>query len=141
MKGFKYHFIHKSVVEFHAASFISHAAEETAQKFYSKLEGGKWPKWQEELRFLSQIDRYRYLKYFYIPSLKAALLDAGVDLNQSVATIQVSIVEGLKAFDTIATHFVDGSETNVPQMSFSIGDFGAEVGFVAHNLQMSYLAA
>jgi hypothetical protein len=74
-EGLQYQFVHKSVAEFHAAYFVSRAPEDTAQKFYLRTSADfkKWIKWREELAFLSQIDRYRYLKYFYLPSATSAL--------------------------------------------------------------------
>lgn len=80
-EGFQYHFIHKSVAEFHAASFICHTSEENAVKFYSAVLNTKWQKWRQELVFLSQIDRYRYLRYFYVPSSLEALTPYGISAN------------------------------------------------------------
>jgi len=78
-EGFQYHFIHKSVAEFHAASFISKTSEENAIRFYSAMSSRtKWSKWRQELEFLSQLDRYRYLRYFYVPSTIEAFRKLGV---------------------------------------------------------------
>jgi hypothetical protein len=58
-------FIHKNIQEYHAALFIQGQPEDTAIAFYAAMEK-KWQNWKEELGFLKQIDRYRYLKFFYI---------------------------------------------------------------------------
>lgn len=78
-EGFEYHFIHKSVVEFHAAAFISRTTEDNACRFYVGMTTGKWYKWQQELTFLSQIDRHRYLKHFYVPSALEAMRNFKID--------------------------------------------------------------
>ena len=65
-------FIHKSVQEYHAALFIKEQPDDTSISFYTAMRK-HWSQWTQELRFLNQIDRYRYLKYFYIEALKAAL--------------------------------------------------------------------
>jgi hypothetical protein len=80
-EGFDYHFIHKSVVEFHAASFIGHASDDNARKFYAGVSGGKWQKWRQELEFLSQIARPRYLRHFYVPSSLNAMREFAIDAN------------------------------------------------------------
>lgn len=65
-------FIHKIVQEYHAALFIKEQPDETALQFYRSMKLN-WKQWPQELRFLNQIDRYRYLKNFYIAALKSAL--------------------------------------------------------------------
>jgi len=73
--GGAYRFIHKSVQEYYAASYIKHRTEYNAQKFYSsfvKLSEEELDRrgiWGQELRFLSEIDQYRYNKYYLLPSL------------------------------------------------------------------------
>jgi hypothetical protein len=94
-EGFQFQFIHKSVAEFHAACFILRASDEIAASFYSKLVGGKWQKWRQELVFLSQIDRYRYLRHFYVPTLKKTLSDFGVDgdVAHQIGEVSVDLVK------------------------------------------------
>jgi hypothetical protein len=77
-EGFDTHFIHKSVPEFFSASFIRGLHNEAAQRFYSQMEGSVWNFWGQVLQFLSQIDRYRYAKFFAIPKLTSALSQLGV---------------------------------------------------------------
>ena len=82
-EGFDYHFLHKSVAEFHAASFISHTSEENARKFYDGVRDQKWQKWRQELEFLAQIDRVRYLRYLFVPSATQAFAEFGIDTNDT----------------------------------------------------------
>jgi predicted NACHT family NTPase len=66
--GLEYKYVHQSVQEFFAASFVKASNDEFARKFYDRLsEPNKWRGWEQELSFLVEIDRYRYLKLFYVP--------------------------------------------------------------------------
>lgn len=65
-------FIHKSVQEYHAAVFIRDQPENSGIAFYKAMDT-RWKHWLQELRFLSVIDRYRFLKYFHIPQLRQLL--------------------------------------------------------------------
>lgn len=79
-EGGEYKFIHKSVQEYHAACFIKNQPEDSGEKFY-KAGWSKLHRWQQELSFLSMIDKYRFLKYFAIPDMKRAL---GVPRDEDV---------------------------------------------------------
>lgn len=87
-EGFKYHFVHKSVQEFFTANFIRTLTEESAEKLYGRLRGGRWEDWIQEIRFLEEIDKYRCYKYFLEPvyreELKCLLNDDGT-LNKQHA--------------------------------------------------------
>lgn len=63
--GFEYSFIHKSVTQYYAASFVRGSSEEFAAKFYALA--AKTQSWDLELKFLSQIDTYKYTKWYEIP--------------------------------------------------------------------------
>ncbi|WP_434575587.1 NACHT domain-containing protein [Pseudomonas sp. Z3-6] len=52
-------FLHKSIMEYHAASFIQSSSDEFAAKFYDKAPID-YENWAETLSFLSYIDEYRY---------------------------------------------------------------------------------
>lgn len=72
-EGLDYHFIHKSVREYHAANFIKRRPDSFAIKFYETMLRGKWEDWKQELNFLSQVDEYRFTKYFLIPHINDIL--------------------------------------------------------------------
>ncbi len=65
-------FIHKSVQEYHCSLFIKGQPDESVKLFYEGVKP-KWMAWDDELEFLSSIDRYRFTKYYYIPELSDAL--------------------------------------------------------------------
>lgn len=58
-------FLHKSILEYHAAAFIKGSSEEVCKKFYEKAPGNVYV-WLDVLVFLSYIDSYRYSKYFVL---------------------------------------------------------------------------
>jgi len=64
------HFIHKSVVEFYAASSVRSLSEESARGFYEQLLGRSHYPWRQVLNFLSQIDRCRHARYFELPLIE-----------------------------------------------------------------------
>ena len=73
-EGEECRFIHKSVEEYHSARFIKHQPDVIAQQFYRHAVelkdsihlGGNW---EQELRFLFMIDKYRFLKWFLVPAV------------------------------------------------------------------------
>lgn len=82
--GNLYRFIHKSVQEFYAAYFIKRKAEPVTKRFYSdlidKVPGGL----RESIRFLGEIDKYRFNKYYKLPySLK--ILNRDINTLSDVA--------------------------------------------------------
>ena len=68
LDGREYRFIHKSIQEFFAASYISRVSEENSNHFYTTVSQGSY-NYKAELGFLRMIDQYRYYKYFFSPSL------------------------------------------------------------------------
>jgi len=62
-----YRFIHKSVQEYYAAAYIKHTPDAVVQKFYSNCIEHGTTRWGQELRFLQEIDMYRYYKFFSLP--------------------------------------------------------------------------
>jgi len=56
-------FLHKSLLEYYAAAFIKHSTDDVAKLFYEAAAENYRP-WEEVLRFLSDIDPYRYSKEF-----------------------------------------------------------------------------
>jgi hypothetical protein len=76
-------YIHKSVAEFYAAAFVRRAIDSVAEKFYKQLRTAKWNYWRVELAFLSEIDSYRYARYFLLPCIHNVLRDfANCETNQ-----------------------------------------------------------
>jgi len=68
-EGNSFRFIHKSVKEFYAASFVASLPDIAAKKFYSQILQS-WSRWEGELSFLAHLDTYRYTKYFLLPDIE-----------------------------------------------------------------------
>jgi hypothetical protein len=71
-EGKEYRFLHKSIQEYFAASFIKYKPESVAIKFYTNLIADGY-KWEQEILFMEDIDKYRFYKYYYIPLSKNIL--------------------------------------------------------------------
>lgn len=65
-EGLEYHFIHKSIREYHAASYIKFSPTELKEKFYSNALRHS-SKYYNELQFLSVIDEHSYNQLFLLP--------------------------------------------------------------------------
>lgn len=136
-EGFQYHFIHKSVAEFHAASFIAHASEENAHRFYEGVRKSKWNKWRQELVFLSQIDRYRYLRYFFVPSAQEALVSIGVDLQSISEPVSISEDQMRDRLNRNHLHFDPGSPPkSTPSTHMTIAEL---INYCGYELEVEYL--
>jgi hypothetical protein len=57
------------VLEYYAAAFIKHSSDEVAKLFYQAVDDN-YRTWQEVIRFLADIDPYRYSKEYAINELK-----------------------------------------------------------------------
>lgn len=78
-EGFEISFIHKSVAQYYSASFVSKSADKFAEKFYELALNNS--NWDLELKFLSEIDSYRFNKLFEIPLLKRICGEIGINID------------------------------------------------------------
>lgn len=61
--------------------------DEVARRFYQLALGeGKWLQWDQVLRFLNQVDKYRASKYFFIPAIESTLRE--FESIEKVASIE-----------------------------------------------------
>jgi hypothetical protein len=58
-------YLHKSILEYHAASFVRSSSDETAEEFY-QIAAEELPVWEEVLGFLKYVDEFRYGKYYVL---------------------------------------------------------------------------
>ncbi|ELY5181616.1 NACHT domain-containing protein [Vibrio cholerae] len=73
-EGFNYHFIHKSIREYHSAKFISGAPNELKKRFYTMAKQSIY-KYRVELDFLSVIDEHYFNKFFLLPTYESIFQD------------------------------------------------------------------
>ncbi len=70
--GTRYSFIHKSVLEYHAAAYIAALRDDDrSEQVYTSLRQRHWLTWQEELLFLKEIDALRFNRFFLIPACES----------------------------------------------------------------------
>ena len=69
-EGGIYSFIHRSVQEYHSASFIAGRDDSVVSEFYRLLREDGWRDWGQELAFLMQLDPPRFWQHFGIPTLE-----------------------------------------------------------------------
>lgn len=83
-EGFELSFIHKSVAEYYAASFVRDSSDEFATQFYA-LACDAPEDWELVLKFLSQIDKYRHAKYFMIACLASAESEFDINICENIS--------------------------------------------------------
>ncbi len=83
VEGLDFHFIHKSVREYHSANFIKRRPDEFVVKFYQTMLQDSWGDWKQELNFLSQVDEYRFTRYFLIPLIESYFQENKINLTEN----------------------------------------------------------
>jgi hypothetical protein len=138
-EGFDYHFIHKSIMEYHAASYISSSPPQLKMKFYeaAKL---KHFRYVEELHYLSFIDEDSYERNFKVPVYENFLnnfpLNNGELSNQSII-VQITVL-----IRTIGTRIMtfgakfDSGFDNYPLVGLSSVYLSAIRDFISNNFEV-----
>lgn len=103
-EGGRVEFLHQSVQEFFGARYVASRPDEVAQRFYQlALTKGDWKKWDQVLRFLNQVDKFRASKYFFIPILESTLQELdSVDTIASSGRLRESISDKIGVKQTIS---------------------------------------
>lgn len=128
-------FLHKSIAEYHAASFIKRSSESFVKKFYEQAINNE-TKWLEPLKFLRHIDEFRYASLYIMKTYPAELQCLSKTLNTGTsAALNDYIGETLSEF----TINMDGMEIS----SFSLGTRGngRHRGFFATQLVSALASA
>ncbi len=105
--GLDYVFIHKNVQEFFCANFIRKQPDEIAVRFYEAMRS-KWPRWNEEVGFLSTLDQYRFFKHFFIP-IRSELLAHDVQGGRISSELIARLIGQLEV-----VRFVGDEEQPIP---------------------------
>ncbi|WP_148283409.1 NACHT domain-containing protein [Reyranella massiliensis] len=110
-EGLRYHFIHRSVQEYYAASFVRHSEEAFAKRWYSLLHSkGRCSAFAQELAFLEEIDRGRLARFLWIPCFEAACKVNGSDLK---ADRKAAIASVLQLFAVTLFEAVDKKDRRI----------------------------
>ncbi|WP_223437445.1 MULTISPECIES: NACHT domain-containing protein [unclassified Pseudomonas] len=75
-------FLHKSILDYHAAAFVKELPDVRAEIFYSAA-ATKYRRWQPVLSFLSVIDQPRFAKDYYLKTMVQAHTELFEVLNDS----------------------------------------------------------
>lgn len=67
-------FLHKSIMEYHAASFIKNSSDDVARKFYNRAQID-YNSWDTVLVFLSNIDEFRYGREYVLEAYPTLLAE------------------------------------------------------------------
>jgi len=80
-EGLQTTFIHKSILEYFTAAFISELNDEQANKVYETILSDFHDSigFESIVIFLNKIDKYRFTKLFYVPGLDKAFANYGVE--------------------------------------------------------------
>lgn len=131
-------FLHKSIMEYHAASFIQNSSDEFATTFYQKAPD-HFHNWSETLTFLSHIDEFRYGKSYILQEYPPALAKLTSVLEQKTpeALIEYLTSETPNFMIQIEGHtptlFATGSRSR--QHSFSNIILGAVIANAQHEIE------
>lgn len=94
--GLKTAYIHRSIQEFFSAFFVKHlGAEDQVRKIYERINSTTYMNWQQELRFLEQIDKYRYIEYFRLPVIRSFLVGCGYKRDAAVCLTKADFLRFL----------------------------------------------
>jgi len=85
-------FLHKSILEYHAASFIKNSSDEIAKKFYQQAPDN-FQTWETVLLFLSNIDSYRYGRDYILQEYPTELIDISNTLKSGETKALVNYVD------------------------------------------------
>ena len=95
--GINTSFIHKSIQEYFTAAFISEITEDSAiEAIYTRIRTDIWNIWKQELSFLSQIDKQRCIKHYYIPSATSVLKFFEFNSSSKVGATKASIKKAVR---------------------------------------------
>ncbi|PTX98769.1 hypothetical protein DB345_03360 [Spartobacteria bacterium LR76] len=94
--GETYRFIHKSVQEYYVASYIKNKPEIIAKSFFQNLFKSKSPwNFTQEIKFLEEIDAYRFYKFGVIPALKQRFGITALDLREEPKNHHIQSIQDI----------------------------------------------
>lgn len=120
-------FLHKSILEYYAASFVKSLSEDNAKRFYDEAAQDN-ANWDEVLTFLKSIDPFRYCRDYVLPAVErhreriVRPLRAAKDDAEFVSAM-------LKVYPEFRIHYT--RQTDPPRMTFG-GFVRSEKGFATN---------
>ena len=134
--GEDHRFIHTTVQEYYAASFIKQKPELWVERFYNYMKGSKLLEWQQELFFLKEIDSFRYNQYYRLPLLLDTLGIHEKDLDNDLNVLSQDKFKEYIKLISIGLH-IDEKNTGIHSLRTN---FDADIGhnFLHSMVQMDY---
>lgn len=99
-------FLHKSILDYHAASFVKSQNDARAKSFY-RTAFNNFQKWASVIEFLNNIDPVRYAKYYSIECLTPLLTELTEVIKSDTPDQLISYIE--KYIPDLNFQFEDGS--------------------------------
>lgn len=135
-------FVHKSLLDYFPAAFIKNCTDEQSKKIYKSIKS-HWKTWRQVLQFLSQIDRFRFTRYFAIPTLEELLGEFGITDCKIPSGFGKHILEKLFTDETYFT-FALNMDTGKYQFSgcgpfLDIDSYHFKFGFFIHQIMLQNL--
>lgn len=136
-EGFEYHFIHKSIREYHAASFIKNSPLDLKEKFYGIAVKTPYH-YAQELFYLSVIDDFYYNELYFIPSFDNLLKKARWDGEKSNIDIEEFSSIECKFTNKMISSFRSSRESLFNIQNFNISsEIAKEIIVFANSLDVS----
>jgi hypothetical protein len=126
-------FLHKSILDYHAAAFIKNSSEEVTKLFYESTTNGAYKRWKSVLQFLESIDSYRYSKDYVISALPVVLGSLEILLRERSDTSLLAYIDSRHPDFTVAYH--------TDYMPDSFGPMAAEKGIWDDYIDMAIFGA
>lgn len=133
--GIRTAFIHRSIQEFFTAFFIKHLGkEETVKNIYERISGPAVMAWQQELRFLEQIDKHRYIEYYRLPGIRKFLSSCEFSATSRTGVTQAAFVRYLGTQPIIA--ITNSSSPRANKRSFLIVVLSGDANYSSFTLDL-----
>lgn len=111
-EGVKTNFVHKSIQEFFAASFVRRANDAFATRYYATQR--QLPvAWRQENAFLMQIDPYRFGRNFFLPEIRAIEAYCGLSFTDGIPVADERVLELLVGDNILEVTSDDFLDTQV----------------------------
>ena len=86
-------FLHKSILDYHAAAFIKNSSADVAKLFYESVTDTSYRRWSAVLSFLENIDAYRYSNDYILVELPSVLAELDSVLLRRTDSVLLDYME------------------------------------------------
>jgi len=107
-------FLHKSILDYHAAAFVRELPDVRADAFY-KAAAEKYRRWQQVLSFLNVIDRSRHSSMYYLKTMEtpySELVNAIEGIDDSKLLSYIITTHGNPILGVLSDHLVSWGPAN-----------------------------